>query len=138
MIVGRIGGIDGTTRRDVGRKREDADDCDRCVEVGTGPVEAKLDFARLSLRTDMGHELSVAELDGLADGQLLRGTDEGLPNVGSRAHVKCDIDLRDRITPPARSVQLGWNDARIVENDHIVGPQQIRQVPNMPVGKRTA
>ena len=77
---------------------------------------------------------AAAKFGNIARPEPLGIPDEGLPATKIDALVQRGADFR--IAPP--TFELCGNNARIVENENIAGPQHLRQVPHAAILERAA
>lgn len=154
LITLAIGG--GIGASDVGRKRDVADAIEDVVEVGDRvggvPDWMKTDvaFTEGSAGDDFGLQLVLfAEEQVLADIDFAAGTNQALPIVGLGGKLagKQDLDASVKIAAgggvaaadglraetSAAPVEAGGKDAGVIENDNIVGAEEIGQIAKMAV-----
>ena len=138
-------GRGGPARRDIRGQRRQADPLDRLVERRAGKCEVQDDFARLALGLDLGVERGeqagmalggFAEANALADFQLLRGTNERAPAAFVDALDQHRLDLGDRVPARAHPVETRGDDARVVDDNRVARPQEVRKIPDAPIQQR--
>ena len=116
------------------------DGMQRLVEERAGQVEAEQHLAALVLfddgrveRAEKARIAVVAEMDAVSGRDALARPHEGQPAIRRDAHVQRRIDLRRCVAAPADARQLRRNDLGVVEDQHIAGIEQRRQVANRPI-----
>ena len=130
--------------RDIRRQRDMADGGDRLVQHRTGEVEDEQNLARVALfrnrcvqRAQQAGRAPApglrAELNPVADDQLLGRAHEGPPAVVARAQVQRRADPRHRLAARAGAFQLRRDHPRVVEDQRIARLQQHGQVAHAPV-----
>lgn len=153
LIAVAIGGGIGT--RNVGRKRNVADGIEGSEEILAGR-EADMALAEFSAGDDLGLELVVsvfgrAEEKMLADGDLAPRADKTFPFIGIMAELASKEDLGPsvekipcggipranglRVESGATRIETRRKDARVVEDNEIVGTEKMGEIAELAVGK---
>ena len=78
----------------------------------------------------------MAEMDAVARRHALARPHEGQPAVGRDAHVQRRVDLRRGFAAPADAGKLRRNDLGVVEDQHVAGIEQRRQVAHDAILER--
>ena len=119
---------------DIGRQRHFAEPVEHLHEDA---VEEKTDEAVPvgELRHDLGGQLAAAEADSGARTQLFPGTHETFPIFF--AALRQQKDLADAAAGEAIADQSGGQHAGIVQHQAVSGLQELRQVIEVPVRKRS-
>ena len=120
-----------------------ADGMQRLVENGAGKVEGEQHLAALALfddgRVERAEEAGiavVAEADAVAAARRLAGRTKASQRSGAIAHMQRRFDLRRGVAAPAHAAQLRRNDLGVVEDQHVAGIEQRRQVADDAVLER--
>ncbi len=78
----------------------------------------------------------MAEMDAVARRHALARPHEGEPAVRGYAHMQRRVDMRRRLAAPADAGKLRRNDLGVVEDEHVAGIKQRRQVAHDAVLER--
>ena len=107
----------GVGASDVGRERHVADFFENFEQAALG-VEADDAFTEVASAEDFGVQV-FGDDDALAGAHFLAGTDQGVPGVGGDLLGEEDFDASGTVF--AASVEAGWKDAGVVEDQAIGG-----------------
>jgi hypothetical protein len=129
LVIAAVGLVGAALARDVWRQRHGScpfeQDLDRLVaRKCQGPAAVGVPLLR------QGPDIAC-EFDRVSLAQSLGIADEGLPAPQIDALVQGRADPR-RTAPP---LELGGNHAGIVEDQHVSGAEQSRQIPHRAVGE---
>ena len=129
LVVLVIRGGRPAVARDIGRQRHFAVAFQR-VEQRLPAGKGQQDLSRLSLFVDAGTE-SVGEIDDVAGAELAGRPRERPPAAVGLRLVQRHLYLR----AAPRAAQARGDDPRVVDDQHVLGPQQTRQVRNRAIGQ---
>ena len=114
---------------------------DRAVQLGAGEVEGELDLAGLAFGGDRRVEraqearlaLHLAEAHAITDLEAFRRPGQRAPAARIHALGEIEADARLRRAAMPRSRERGRNDARVVHDQRIARPEQLRQIADSAI-----
>src|SRR5690606_13312674 len=123
--------IGGAVAADIGGERNFALLHQRFHKLWPANGKGERDLAALELVRDQRIK-AVAELNDIADFQILCRFREGAPAVGGNGFVQRHLDLR----AAAAAAQARRDHLGVIEDQQIARPEQVRQVRDRIIGKR--